>query len=721
MPSAHCRTVTRFRADEQAEFECRTQNDMACIFGERRKPRLVRVAGTFCRKGGVALACCNSTTSHPFANGPSVLIESVVMPSGVLPAAPGQLESITTKPTERKKTDTAMNLRARFHFALFFLALAAACEGTLPHPGGTSASANAPEPGPRVSPASIFVPEFSIAGGKPLRAGTTFFVSIPGQTTPMGLTAHHLFGEAGGLDRQISALALVDAVEGVRVYDINAPTQTPIPAGSMLLLPSAGHSEETGTWSTDIAAFRAPAVFSSRALKLAQHDATEGETVWLIARVSDGASASTRFLRARVITASPTELNYQFEDRTIELRGSSGAPVVNAAGEVVGLNLGSRMDNHALVGIGNPVESIRAHLSKGLSWEQSIHVGAVFPSSGSESAFGKEAVQGIDLALAQVNQTGGIRGRTIDVLYLDDASNPQQAANAALKLIKYPHMDIVAILGEVASSRTKAIGIVANKLGVPLLTPASTNPDVTMVGPFVFRACFEDSAQGTTAARYLIQERKHKSIGILFAADDLYSALLADTFRTEAKRLGAKTFEQSFLRNEKDFKDELGKLREENPDVIYAPIYYNAMALVARDAKALSFTGRDFFGGDGWADESLAKQAGTSLEGAEFTNHWTMDMPSAANRAFVTAYRGEFGQNPSSVAALSFDAAMLLADALKRAPTPTREAVREALANTRDFVGISGKLTMGPDRNPQKEIVLTRIENGKFRSVKAVR
>lgn len=611
-----------------------------------------------------------------------------------------------------------MNLRSSL--TPFLLAFVTACEGSLPPSAQTQSEVANPslqssDSGPKISPAGIVIPEFSLKGGQSVLAGTAFFVSIPGQTNPIGLTAHHVFGEAGGLDHQLSAMDLGDAVRAVHVHDFDGSNRQAIPAGSMIVLPSAGHSGDTGLWSTDVAAFRAPKAFSSRTLSLAEKGAAEGETVWLVARVIKGNSVGKRFHRARIVKADAHELAYRFDDQTLEIRATSGAPVVNAAGEVIGLNLGSHLDGKTLLGIGNPVESIRTHLARGLSWETSLHVGAVFSLSGSEEQFGKEAVLGIELALKEVNQAGGIRGRNIDTFCVDNGSNPQRAVNAVLQLIKQPKMDIVAILGDVASSRTKAGGIVANKLGVPMLTPAATNPSVTQVGPFVFRGCFEDAVQGKTAARYLIHERKRKRIGILYSADDLYSSELTTAFREEAKRLGATTFETSFLHNEKDFTGKLSELQKQRPDIIYAPIYYNVMTEVARAGQALGFSGRDFFGGDGWADESLAKSAGAALEGAEFTNHWVVDLPSPENRAFVTAYKARFDVDPSTISALSFDAATLLADALKRAPTPTREAVRDALANTRDFVGVTGRLTMGPDRNPEKDVVIVRLENGRFR------
>ncbi|MDI1446286.1 ABC transporter substrate-binding protein [Polyangium sp. 6x1] len=340
-----------------------------------------------------------------------------------------------------------------------------------------------------------------------------------------------------------------------------------------------------------------------------------------------------------------------------------------------------------------------------------LRIGVYLPLSGAEAAFGRETREGIDLAVERAANSGDIRDRSIELVYADDHSHPRDASNAVLDLSKDP--TIVAVLGEVASSRSKAGGIVANKLRVPMLTPGSTNPDVTRVGPFVFRACFDDDAQGRAAAQYLIQVRHRKKLGVLWTTDDLYSSSLARTFREEAERLGATVALRGVLRTETNFSAPLGDLQQQRPEVIYAPVYYNVMPAIFQEAAPLGFSGRTFFGGDGWDSDALPKTAGA--EGAAFTTHWVIDVPTAENRAFVEAYRARYHRDPSSLAALGYDAAALLLDAMKRASADTREAVRDALASTRGFAGVTGTVTMGEDRNPARDVVVARIEGGRFR------
>src|SRR5262245_24156721 len=159
-------------------------------------------------------------------------------------------------------------------------------------------------------------------------------------------------------------------------------------------------------------------------------------------------------------------------------------------------------------------------------------VGAYFSLSGAETQFGVDSKEGIELAVDEVNKAGGVRGKPIKVLFEDDKTNPQEATNKVLQLIDRDK--VVAILGEVASSRSKAGGIVANKKKVPMITPSSTNPDVTKVGPFVFRVCFTDDVQGQMGAQFIINSMGKKKVALLFASDDLYSSGLAKEFREEA-------------------------------------------------------------------------------------------------------------------------------------------------------------------------------------------
>ncbi|MFT3772331.1 MAG: ABC transporter substrate-binding protein [Minicystis sp.] len=340
-------------------------------------------------------------------------------------------------------------------------------------------------------------------------------------------------------------------------------------------------------------------------------------------------------------------------------------------------------------------------------------VGAYFSLSGADTQFGVDSKEGIELAVDEVNKAGGIKSKPLKVIFEDDKSNPQEATNKVLQLIDRDK--VVAILGEVASSRSKAGGIVANKKKIPMISPSSTNPDVTKVGPFVFRVCFTDDAQGQAAARFVGKTLGKKKVGILFASDDLYSSGLAKEFREEAKKLGVEIVaEKQFLKSETNFTTYITELRDAKPEIIYAPIYYNAMVPIARQAKAAGVKGDMFMGGDGWDSVVLLDNAGDEMSGAYFTNHIAPDVPWPSAQGFVKAYRARYNRDPSALATMGYDAAKLLADAIGRAKGDTPEAIRDAIAETKGFQGASGSITINAERNPDKPIVVVQVKDKKF-------
>ncbi len=348
-------------------------------------------------------------------------------------------------------------------------------------------------------------------------------------------------------------------------------------------------------------------------------------------------------------------------------------------------------------------------------------VGVYLSLSGEETAFGVDTKEGMELAIDEVNKAGGVKGKPIKMLYEDDKSNPQEASNKVLQLIDRDKA--VAILGEVASSRSRAGGIVSNKKKTPMITPSSTNPDVTKVGPFVFRNCFTDDVQGQMGAKFVVDKLGKKKIAILFASDDLYSSGLAKEFRDEAKRLGAEIVgEKSFVKKETNFTTYINELKTANPEVIYAPIYYQAMVQIARQAKAAGVAGNMFVGGDGWDADVILKDAGAELEGAYFTNHYAPDVPWENSKAFVSKYKEKYKRDPSSLAAQGYDAAKMLADAIGRSKAAgpgdkletVRDEIRQAIQDTKNFQGATGTITINAERNADKPVVVVQIKDKKF-------
>jgi branched-chain amino acid transport system substrate-binding protein len=340
-------------------------------------------------------------------------------------------------------------------------------------------------------------------------------------------------------------------------------------------------------------------------------------------------------------------------------------------------------------------------------------VGAYLSLSGAETQFGIETKEGIELAVDEVNSAGGVKGRQVKVLYEDDKSTPQETNNKVLQLITRDK--VVALLGEVTSSRSMVGGLVANKHKIPMITPSATEPGVTQIGPFIFRVCFTDDVQGKMGAEFVVKTMGKKKVAILFASDDVYSSGLAQQFREEAKRLGAEiVIEKSFLKTETNFTTYINEIRDSKAELIYAPIFYNAMVPIARQAKAAGVPGSKFVGSDGWDADTLLTDAGEEMEGAYFTNHYAPDVPWPNAQAFVKAYKSRFKRDPTSLGAMGYDSAKLLFDAMGRAKADTPEGIRDAIAETKGFAGATGTITIDPARNADKAIVIVQVKNKKF-------
>jgi branched-chain amino acid transport system substrate-binding protein len=342
-----------------------------------------------------------------------------------------------------------------------------------------------------------------------------------------------------------------------------------------------------------------------------------------------------------------------------------------------------------------------------------IPVGAFLSLSGSDATFGTDTRDGIELAVEATNAAGGIKGKKVKVLYEDDKSTTQEASQKVRQLIDRDK--VVAVLGEVASSRTIAGGLIANTSKIPLVTPSSTAVEVTQGREYVFRVCFTDEQQGKVAARFARNDLKKTKAGVFFAAQDTYSSGLAKSFREEWKKLGGEiVVDKGYQKGESNFRTNLSELKAAGPEIIFVPNYYNEMVLIARQAREIGIPGSAFLGGDGWDSANLVEGAGKELEGAYFTNHYAPDVPWENSKKFLEAYRTKYKHEPTSLAAQGYDAAAVLFDAMKRTQEITPENIKKELAATKGFPGATGTLSMDANRNANKPIVIVQIKGGKF-------
>jgi branched-chain amino acid transport system substrate-binding protein len=345
-----------------------------------------------------------------------------------------------------------------------------------------------------------------------------------------------------------------------------------------------------------------------------------------------------------------------------------------------------------------------------------ILVGHVGSMTGAEATFGDSTDKGIRLAFEQLNKKGGVKGKKLALKTLDSQGKPEEAQVAATRLIVNDKIKV--LLGEVASSRSLAMAPVADKNQVPMITPASTNPKVT-VDPvtgktrrFVSRVCFIDPFQGTVMAKFARENLKVTKVAVLRDVGNAYSVGLADFFVEGFKKLGGTIVtDQSFKAGDQDFKAQLTKIRESSPEAIYVPGYYTDVALVARQARELGMK-QPLMGGDGWDSEQLYEIAQGALDGSYFSNHYTVESPDPKVKEFIAAYKSAYdGQTPDAMAALGYDAAMIAADAMTRAKDLSGPALADAIAATKGFKGVTGTISLDAEHNAVKSAVVIAIKN----------
>lgn len=344
---------------------------------------------------------------------------------------------------------------------------------------------------------------------------------------------------------------------------------------------------------------------------------------------------------------------------------------------------------------------------------QGIEIGFFGALTGPQATFALSGRNGARLAAEQINRAGGVLGKRLDILVEDDHNEASEAASAVSKLITRDH--VVALIGENASSRSLAAAPIAQSYRIPMVSPSSTNVEVTKKGDYIFRVCFVDSYQGKALATFARQTLKAETAALLVDSKSDYSVGLAGAFRQAFTSMGGRVIQESkYAEGDSDFSAQLTAIRPARPDSIVIPGYYTDAGLIARQARSLGIESV-LLGADGWDSPKLTEIGGTAVEGAYFTNHYSAEDPSPAVQAFVGDYRRAYGVDPDSIAALSYDAARLIADAMHRAGSAEGKRVRDALAGTRDFPGVSGRITMDADRNPVKPAVILKVEGGRFR------
>ncbi len=347
-----------------------------------------------------------------------------------------------------------------------------------------------------------------------------------------------------------------------------------------------------------------------------------------------------------------------------------------------------------------------------------ILLGEVGSLTGAQATFGVSTRNGVDLAIKEANAAGGVKGKKLAVRVYDDQGKPEEAAQAVTRLITQDK--VVLILGEVASSNSLAMAEKAQAAGVPMITHASTNPSVTEKGDYIFRVCFIDPFQGAVMAKFARENLKAEQVAILQDNKSAYSIGLKDVFNRTFTEMGGKiTATESYSQGDTDFRAQLTAIKKTKPQAIYTPGYYNDVGIIARQKQELGLT-VPLLGGDGWDSEKLYELGGAALDGSYFSNHYSQDNPDPKVQKFIADYKAAYGTVPDAVAALAYDSARVAIAALEKAKDLSGPSIRDAIAQTKGFNGVTGTITLDEKRNPVKSAVILKIGDNKASFVTTV-
>lgn len=348
--------------------------------------------------------------------------------------------------------------------------------------------------------------------------------------------------------------------------------------------------------------------------------------------------------------------------------------------------------------------------SSGRDRGDEILLGHYASMTGAEATFGQSTDNGIRLAVEEINEAGGVGGKPLRVITYDDKGDAREAGAAVTRLVNRD--GVMAVLGEVASSLSLAGAPICQENGVPMVSPSSTNPEVTQKGDKIFRVCFIDPFQGWVVAKFARENLKAEKAAILYDQANAYSVGLQEEFAKAYSAMGGTVVEkETYSAGDQDFSAQLTAIGGSRPDVVFVPGYYTDVGNIAIQSRKLGIT-VPLLGGDGWDSSKLAQIAGTAIDGCFYSNHYSHQDPNPRVQDFIRKYEEKFGETPDGLAALGYDAARILAAAIERAESLSGEAIARQLAATEDFDGVTGRISIDADRNAVKPAVMLEMRGG---------
>jgi branched-chain amino acid transport system substrate-binding protein len=347
--------------------------------------------------------------------------------------------------------------------------------------------------------------------------------------------------------------------------------------------------------------------------------------------------------------------------------------------------------------------------------EETIDIAAIYALTGAAAEANAYALRGVGYAVDEINKQGGISGRKINLLVFDNRSTPIGSTVAAKEAVV---SNVLAIVGPDWSSHSIAVARVAQEVGIPMISSLSTNPEVTKIGDYIFRVCFTDDFQGKAVARFARQDLDATTAVIFVDVTSDYSLKLSEIFRENFEQLGGRVLhELEYKLRQQQFAEEIKTAVKADADVIFIP-GHDESGLIAKKVQDAG-TSSVFLGGDGWSNAVFFRKGGSELKRAYFSTHWCVYLDSDQSRSFVKKYNIH-SQSYDDNTALGYDAMMLLAEAITRAASADRKKIRDAIANTRSFKGVTGTINFNVQGDPIKSAVLMEIINGEPRYLKTL-
>ncbi|HHT05224.1 MAG TPA: ABC transporter substrate-binding protein [Hydrogenispora sp.] len=346
-------------------------------------------------------------------------------------------------------------------------------------------------------------------------------------------------------------------------------------------------------------------------------------------------------------------------------------------------------------------------LVTGRGGSDTLKIGTIMSTSGPVSHFGSQCRDAMLMAVDEFNARGGVLGKQVELIVEDDEKNPEKTMNALVKLVTKDK--VKAVLGALTSDCTLAITQEAQRRGVLLFTPTSTNDMVTDAGDLIFRSCFKDSFQGQVMAQFAVENLKATKAAVLYDMNNDYSTGLTKSFEETFAALGGTVVaSESYAGGDKDFNAQITKIKAAAPDVLFLPDYYNTVSLIINQVRNQGLDAV-LLGPDGW--DELVGQAGEEAVGGYFCNHYSPDAEDDDVQEFVRKYRERYGITPNALAALGYDAAYILLEAIERAGTDDPQALKAALMETNKKY-VTGHITFDENHNPVKSTTILKVIQG---------